>query len=383
VTALLAAACSGGGGGGPSRNLRADAADEPSDPAARADGGPGKTADVRPAEDGRTGQPDGGTSPDRPAPPPDLAATPPPPADAAAAPGLDAPTMQGPGTLVTHTFKPKDTDPAIDRWLDDHLALVDTRVPAQGKLFLFLAGGNGTPSGTREALQEAARLGLHALGLTYCTDILVGDHCIAGKDTSPECSGKMRTEVLEGMDLSPHMVVTPANSIESRLGKALGYLHARFPAEGWGTFLDGSKAKWSEVIVAGRSLGGSMTARIAQRRAVFRAEIHSAPGDSLVAGGAAPWLKEPSLTPVDRIFAFGHTGDPGHGNQKDAWAALGLAGPPTSVDGARPPYGGSHQLITSAQTGNPHGSTTAGGASPKAADGSYRYLAVWRYMMGF
>jgi hypothetical protein len=297
--------------------------------------------------------------------------------------GLDAPLAPGPGMLVEHDFKPKDTDPAIDKWLDDHVAILDTRVPAQGKLFLFLAGGNGSPKGTVEPMQEAAKLGFHALGVTYCTDILVADWCIAGKDTDPDCSGKMRTEVLEGMDLSPHMVITPSNSIESRLGKALVYLQQKFPAEGWGKYLDGGKAKWSEILVAGRSLGGSMVARIAQRRAVFRAEIHSAPGDSLIDGGAAPWLKEPSLTPPERIFAFGHTGDPGHANQKNAWAALGLPGPPTSVDGARPPYGGSHQLITSAPTGNPHGSTTAGGDSPKAADGSYRFMPVWRQMMGF
>jgi hypothetical protein len=123
-------------------------------------------------------------------------------------------------------------------------------------------------------------------------------------------------------------------------------------------------------------------ARVAQRRAVFRAEIHSAPGDSLVSGGAAPWLKESGLTPPDRIYAFGHTGDPGHRNQLDAWAALGLQGPPISVDGGKPPYGNSHQLITSAAVGNPHGSTTPGAASPKNADGSYKFAPVWRYMMG-
>jgi hypothetical protein len=297
--------------------------------------------------------------------------------------GLDAPVKPGPGKLVEHDFAPKATDPAIDNWLDDHVAIIDTRVPAQGKLFLFLAGGNGSPQGTVEPLQEAAKLGFHTLGLTYCTDILVADFCVAGKDTDPDCSGKMRTEVLEGMDLSPHMVVTPANSIANRLDKALVYLQQKFPAEGWGTYLDGGKARWSETIVAGRSLGGSMVARVAQRRSVFRAEIHSAPGDSLVEGGAAPWLKETSLTPPARIFAFGHTGDPGHMNQKNAWAALGLVGPITSVDNAMPPYGSSHQLITSAPTGNPHGSTTAGGDSPKAADGSYRFAPVWRYMMGF
>jgi hypothetical protein len=31
---------------------------------------------------------------------------------------------------------------------------------------------------------------------------------------------------------------------------------------------------------------------------------------------------------------------------------------------------------------NPHGMTTAGKASPRAADGGYHFTAVWRYLFG-
>lgn len=299
--------------------------------------------------------------------------------DGAGTPGIDAPVNPGPGALLRRNVKPKDTDPAIDKWLEDHVAVVDTRVPGRGKLFLFLAGGNGVPSSTVDMLNVAAGHGFHTIGLRFANTELVGEACPS--DPDPNCAGEMRTEVIEGTDLSPHLVVSPANSIENRLGKALAYLHRQHPTDGWSQYLEGTAPRWSSVIASGRSLGGAIAARMSQLRLLHRVQIHSAPGDDLPDGQPAPWLREPRKTPAERIFAFSHTADPDYASFVKNWAALGIPGPPTSVDGAQPPYGDAHQLITSAPTSGAHGSTTAGGGSPQV-NGAYRYAPVWRYMMG-
>ncbi|MFY0539324.1 hypothetical protein [Nannocystis pusilla] len=58
-----------------------------------------------------------------------------------------------------------------------------------------------------------------------------------------------------------------------------------------------------------------------------------------------------------------------------------LPGEPFVVDGAAPPYMDSHRLVTSAATGDGHGSTQAGGSSPKDGD-VYVFEPVWRAMYG-
>jgi hypothetical protein len=308
------------------------------------------------------------------------------PPDAAARP--DLPVVSGPGMRLSHRVAPKATDPAIDKWPAEHISVVDTRVPAVGKLFVFLAGGNGEPSSTVDMLDFAAARGLHAIGPSFTTDVLVADVC--PKDPDPNCSGNVRKEVLEGMDTSPHLVVTPANSLDNRITKLLAYLAKSFPAEGWGVYLESeagqpARVRWSEVIVAGRSLGASEAACVGKRRAVHRVQMHSGPGDSRLEmhAASAPWLEEPSLTPGDRMYGFSNTGDPGHADQLRAWAALGLPGNPVSVDDHKPPYAGSHQLITSfGAAGGAHGSTTPSGKTNTLPDGSYRFAPVWTTMMG-
>ena len=188
----------------------------------------------------------------------------------------DGPPVTLPRMLIRRDIRPRDTDMAIDKWPDNHVAVVDGRVPSQGKLFLFLPGGNGVPSGTVDMLNEAASYGFHTLGLSFATDELVGDDCPG--DPDPGCAGKHRTEVIEGEDLSSHLQVSRAKPIQNRLGKALAHLHQRWPAEGWGQYVDGTTARWSLIIAAGRSLGGAVSARIAQLREVHRADIDSAPG---------------------------------------------------------------------------------------------------------
>ena len=65
---------------------------------------------------------------------------------------------------------------------------------------------------------------------------------------------------------------------------------------------------------------------------------------------AAPWLSTvpAGATPLDRYYAFAHVGDPFLPRIEADWAAMGLAGPITSVDQTDAPYGRSHELLSSA-----------------------------------
>lgn len=104
--------------------------------------------------------------------------------------------------------------------------------------------------------------------------------------------------------------------------------------------------------------------------------------------GGARWLKETSLTPVDRMFAFTHVNDGQHPTHMSSMNAIGLPGSAVNVEMSMPPYGGSHRLV-GAQTMfagariDGHNATEARMQSPKdEMTGKYLYEPVWRYMYG-
>jgi hypothetical protein len=80
-------------------------------------------------------------------------------------------------------------------------------------------------------------------------------------------------------------------------------------------------------------------------------------------------MREPRDTPSDRYDGFGHEDD--GPTFFVNWASLGLPGLLTSVDGASPPYSGSHQLVTDAPVSNPQGAVATNAA---------RYATVWRHL---
>ena len=116
---------------------------------------------------------------------------------------------------------------------------------------------------------------------------------------------------------------------------------------------------------------------------MVRAVALSGPFD----GGAA-WLKEPSITPLDCMYAFTHVGDGQHGTHKASIGAVGLAGGFVEVEKSMPPYENSHRLVggmTSYMGAkvDGHNATEARMQSPKdPATGKFVYEPVWRYMYG-
>lgn len=291
-------------------------------------------------------------------------------------------SVPGPPRLIRHAVAPRDTDARIDRWTESHLAYVDTRVPLQGRLVVYLVGARGLPQGATTALEQIAAFGFHVVGPRYPNDVLVLERCVG--DPDPECHRKIRAEVFDGQDESPHAAIGTANGIENRLTRLVQYLAERYADQGWGHFLDGGGLRWSHIAVTGHSYGAAMAAYASKVRGLHRAVMLSGPVDTLNDGKPAPWTDAPGRTPPERLLGFSHTGDDQHGRHLRNWEAMGMtaSGPVTSVDRAEPPYGRTTRLVSSETTRSPHEATAPGSASPRAADGSFRYLPAWRYLYG-
>lgn len=267
-------------------------------------------------------------------------------------------------------FKADDADAAATLALGTQQAQLDTTVTPVGKLVVYLHGA-GAPEtcGSGAHGRELARMGFHVMQPCYVSDYGVNN---CGDDI-----GGCRLEAFEGVDHHAFIEITPPDSIETRVVKGLEYVQAMHPGGDWQYFIVDGKPRWSEIIISGISHGASSSGVVGMARAVDRAVMLSGPLDSDQA-----WLKGVPLTPIDRFYGFTHTGDDQHMGHLKSFGDMMLPGQPVVVDGAAPPYDGSHRLVSSAPTGDGHGSTQAGGASPKDPQDAYLFLPVWRTMYG-
>lgn len=270
--------------------------------------------------------------------------------------------------LYTTVFRPDQADPEAATVIGDQRAVLDTRVTPRGLLVVYLHGAGDPSGGTCGSAAHSellAGMGFHVVDPCYESNYGVGN---CGDDIEG-----CRLEAFEGIDHHPFIDVAPADGIEVRVARALGFAQAANPEGDWTYFLDGELPRWSKIVVSGISHGASTSGVIGLHREVRRVVMLSGPLDS----GQA-WLEKAPLTPIDAYFGFTAVSDEQHAGHLAAFEALGLPGAPTSVDGVAPPYGGSHRLLSSAP-GNSHGATQAGGGSPEV-DGDWLYRPVWEHM---
>lgn len=309
------------------------------------------------------------------------------PAPAPPAPPPSPPPAPPPPPSMERSINPQLTNAAITTNLSPHIAInPDPAVPPAQRLFLMLPGTLAVPSTYEEIVRRAARRGYHAIGLTYPNEDAVGVLC---PQTAPaDCAGDVRREVITGQPFSPLVDVNVPNSIDDRLRALLVFLSASFPAEGWGRYLANGAVDWSLVTVAGHSQGAGHAGFMAKLRDLNRVVMFSGPGDP----GAA-WVDLPNVTAPARQFGFTHTLD----NLAPlavvtrSWDGLelDLFGAPVSVDGAAPPFAGSHQLLTSAAP-NPaptgpsasptHGAPVVDAVTPRDAQGRPVFEPVWDFI---
>lgn len=297
----------------------------------------------------------------------------------------------GPPASSERELSPVAIDPRVDTATEPHVAInpAPTAVAAD-RLFVFLPGTEGTPSLYRYVLRVGAARGYHAIGLSYPNALAVGVLCSNSGDA--ECFWDVRREVITGSNLSARIDVNEANSIDTRLAMALGYLARTFPEEGWGRFVEGGVPVWSRIVVAGHSQGGGHAGVIAKLRPVQRAVYFAAPADWDTATDApASWMARAGQTAAERQYGFGHLRDPLVPNDQvlRAWTALGMAGfgAATRVDGVSSPYGGSRMLTTDAPpalgiSASPfHGAPVLDTVTPLADDRTTPlYAPVWIYL---
>jgi hypothetical protein len=303
----------------------------------------------------------------------------------AASPAGAAARSTGTARLTTLSISPAATDPRITGPDDPNLAILGPRSSWNGLLLVFLPGSGGQPTCCRLFLEEAARLGYHAIGLTYDNTVAVGTRCL----NDLACYGEVRTNVFDGADAGAPSAVSTRDGVEHRLAALLSTLDRTHPHDGWGSFVSHGRPRYGSIVLAGHSQGGGEAALIGTLRPLRGVISLSSPPDTNDLHVAAPWLSEvPSgATPLDRYYAFVHVGDPFLPRIEADWTAMGLdaLGPITSVDDVGPPYGRSHELISAAPLPSvvlaAHDSTAVDGAQPLCPDGQSRYVAVWHYLL--
>ena len=105
---------------------------------------------------------------------------------------------------------------------------------------------------------------------------------------------------------------------------------------------------------------------------------------------AATYLTTGHLTPLDRYVGFDHVRDLFFDKIFTDWTTLDLQslGRATSIDGNRTPFGGSHELLTSAAVppGSApalatHDSMAVDTQTPLCSNRAPAFAPVWRYMM--
>jgi HYR domain-containing protein len=285
-----------------------------------------------------------------------------------------------------------------------------------GKLLVFLPTGGAAnlPTEFKELGTEGARLGYHTIILAYRNELPVTAAPPAGcgpsadpADSPPDCAIDIRMEILDGDGESTVVNVDRANSIENRLNKLLEHLASTKASEGWAKFWDpggpNPQPVWSEIVIAGASLGAGQAAIIAAQHSVHRAVLLHGWTDA-----SHGWVKRVA-TPSERYFALIHGRDAFFTRTCDAYLELGLASscplpgfttPPVAdgdpnpllVENRQPPPFGTRQLVfnlaptlnATPVTDRFHTSTTRDGWIARETDGtpSKVLLSAWRSVLG-
>lgn len=295
---------------------------------------------------------------------------------------------------VVHEVLPSTIDPAANDQISDVHVIIPpiAGVTPVGKLFVFLPGTDGVPTDYQLILKAGAGRGFHTIGLDYANSSAVGVTCLTSTDVN--CFWDVRREVITGGNYSPDVAIAPADSIVTRLTKAIAYLNTTYPSEGWGQYLANGAVDWSKIVVGGHSQGGGHAGVMTKLYAMSRACYFASPPDwDTNTNSPAAWESYTSVTPVSAQYGFGGLQDPSvpYSQLSVIWETMGLMNSTSSavsVDSNTPPYGDSHALTTNAQPdtsttdpGTPlHGLTVRDAFTPLTSSGTPVFDPVWGYL---
>jgi sugar lactone lactonase YvrE len=256
-------------------------------------------------------------------------------------------------------------------------AVVDTRVPAQGRLVVWLM--DHSPG----LFDRIAGYGLHGIQVSYANRWF-GALKPADRDAG-DTLGKIRLEAATGEDHSPFVTIPRPDGMQERARQFLLWLDRENPEGNWKQFLtaDSAGVRWDKVTISGISHGSTTAARFAIHQPVDRVVMFSGPRDN-----TETWQGLPSATPAKRFFGFTHVLDGGWAADHycRSWQLLKMheCGPIVDVDKATPPYGNTRRLISTGDVGGnagrAHTAVIPGGNSVKNPDGSLAHEPVWKYL---
>ncbi len=256
-------------------------------------------------------------------------------------------------------------------------ATVDTRVPLQGRLVIWLMDHN---PGLAE---RTASYGLHGIQVHYAKSWF--SKLTREQLNDGESIGKIRLEAATGEDFSPLVDIPKADGMQERALQFVKWLVTENPEGNWQQFIApaGDDLLWSKVILAGISHGSTTAARFAIHQRVDRVVMFSGPRDN-----TETWQGLPSATPSNRFFGFTHVLDGGWVGDHycRSWILLKMNqhGPLVNVDDTPAPFGNSRRLITNSDVNQnasrAHTTVVPGGSAGKDTAGQYIHEAVWRYL---
>ena len=269
------------------------------------------------------------------------------------------------------------TDPKSGKPLDMQHGVVDTRVPSQGRLVIWLMDHSAG------LFDRIATYGLHGIQVSYANRWF-GSLKPEVRD-SGDVLGKIRLEAATGEDFSPLVAIPKPDSMRERARQFLVWLDKENPEGRWAQFLtdDRQDLRWDKVTVAGISHGSTTAARFAMHQPVDRVVMFSGPRDN-----TETWQGGSSATPSNRFFGFTHVLDGGWvaDHYCRSWQLLRMHenGPVVNVDDTTPPYGNTRRLISNCDmggnAGRAHSGVIPGGAACKDATGGFVHEPVWRYL---
>ena len=269
-------------------------------------------------------------------------------------------------------------DDAKGRPADLEHASVDLRVPARGKLVIWLMGHN------QELFDLLNSYGLHVIRPHYANRWF--SICCRETPVDEHCRGNLRLEAATGEDFSDEVDIPKPDGMMERSFQFVRWLSETHPQGNWEQFLNADRTgiRWEDVIISGSSHGSTTAARFAKHVKVSRVVALCGPRDQ-----HQIWQSLPSATPANRYFGFSHVLDGGWTGDHycRSWELLGMNqfGAIVNVDQASPPYDNTRRLVTSFDVGGDanraHSSVQPGRSAYKSADGkSYVHEPVWRYL---
>lgn len=248
-------------------------------------------------------------------------------------------------------------------------AVVDTRVPSQGRLVIWLMGHN------QGLFDRVASYGYHGIQPHYSNGWFAGVTKEQYDDGTGTAIGKVRLEAATGEDFSPLVNIPQPDGMMERSLQFVKWLVKENPAGKWEQFLteDGKGLQWEKVIMSGISHGSTTSARFAMHQKVDRVVMLSGPRDN-----SETWQGEASATASHRFFGFTHVLDGGWAADHycRSWQLLKLHqhGPIVNVDNAKPPYGNTRRLITNSDVRN-----NSGRAHTVVVPGGKDVIGQWLY----